>query len=175
MKIRIYGDPVLRQVSEDVTEFDEELQKVTTEMVAAMIDNEGVGLAAPQVGILERFLVIGLPVEGDEDKRRIFVIINPEILEHSEESVIGEEGCLSLPDITEDVSRYNSIKVRFQDIFGEFHEIATEGYFARVIQHETDHLEGVLLVDRISPLKRSLLRGKLKRLREQQKEINVKA
>ena len=167
LKIHIYGDPVLRKKAEPITNFDTELDSFATDMVETMLVEDGIGLAAPQVGVSKRLIVIGMPVDDDPDNRKIFVMINPEILEYGEEEVTAEEGCLSLPDIQEEVTRPNFLKVRFQDLKGETHEFEAEGYFTRVIQHEMDHLDGVLFIDHLSPLKKTMLRSKLKRLAEE--------
>ncbi len=167
MRVRTYGDPVLRKVAEEITEFDQSLEEFTTDMVETMLKEDGIGLAAPQVGASIRMIVVGMPEEEDVEDRKIFVMINPEITEHSEEMDVMEEGCLSLPGLSEEVKRYTELQLRFQDLKGETHEIKTNGLFARVLQHEIDHLDGVMFVDHLSPLKRSLLRGKLKRLQEE--------
>ncbi|MBZ0263428.1 peptide deformylase [bacterium] len=168
--VKIYGDPVLRKPVEPIDTFDESLEEFAADMVHAMIEHDGIGLAAPQVGVSKSFIVIGLPVNADDpDDRKIFTMANPEILEESEETVVMDEGCLSIPDITEEVERPEWIKLKFQDLKGEEYEIEADGIFARVIQHEIDHLDGVLFVDHLSPLKRTLLRGKLKRLHEDSK------
>lgn len=167
LKIRIIGDPVLRQEAEPVEEFGEELEKFAWEMVETMIAGDGIGLAAPQVGVSKRFLVMGMPVEEDENKRRIFLIANPKIIEKSEETTKIEEGCLSIPTITEEVVRPEKVKVVFQDLHGKEHLVEADGVFARVIQHEIDHLDGILFIDRLSPLKRRLLRSKIQRVQEE--------
>lgn len=167
MKIEIIGAPVLRDVAEDVTEFGEPLEKFAGQMVQTMIDNDGIGLAAPQVGLSKRFLVIGLPVDEDDSARKILAVANPEIIEEGEELVTMEEGCLSIPGISEEVTRPEAIKVRFQDLQGKTVETEFSGLLSRVFQHEYDHLDGVLFVDHLSALKRRLLKKKLSRLSEE--------
>ena len=135
LEVKIYGDPVLRKKSEPIEIFDEELEKFAADMVETMMVEDGIGLAAPQVGVSRRFLVIGMPVNDDPDERKIFIMINPEILEYGEETVTAEEGCLSLPGIQEEVTRPDRIKLRYQNLKGETVEAELDGYFTRVIQH----------------------------------------
>lgn len=165
MEIRIVGDPVLRQKADAVTEFGDPLESLAGEMISSMLSADGIGLAAPQVGISKRFIVIGLPVETDgDDFRHIYTLANPELLSYSEDTEIMEEGCLSIPGINEEVERPAAIKVRFQSLNGDWKELETSGVLARVIQHEMDHLEGVLFIDHLSALKRTMLKSKLKKL-----------
>jgi len=168
LNIRIVGDPILRRKAKEVMEFGEELETLASNMVETMLENDGIGLAAPQVGILKRFIVIGLPVSEDSETRKIFTLANPVVLERSEEKEVLEEGCLSIPEITEEVERAVQIRVQFQDLEGNYQEMTTEKVLARVIQHEVDHLDGVLFIDHLSPLRRTLLRGKIKRLQQDQ-------
>ncbi len=123
-------------------------------MIETMYLEDGVGLAAPQVGLSLRMFVMDY---GDGPIK----VINPEIIEKSEEKVIDEEGCLSLPDVFAEVERAKWIKVRFQNERGEWQEMELEGYSARVFQHEYDHLDGILFIDRLPPAKRALLKPKL--------------
>lgn len=164
MDIRIYGDPVLREPAEDVTEFGEPLEELAGKMIRTMHEEDGVGLAAPQVGLSKRFLVIGLPTGEDLSVRKYFAMANPEIIDEGDELVTMEEGCLSIPGISEEVERPSEVTVRFQNLKGEVVEMKTHDYLARIVQHEMDHLDGVLFVDHLSPLKKTMLRGKLKRL-----------
>jgi len=165
--IRVYGDPVLRKKAARVEAFDEEFKALVEEMFPLMLEADGIGLAAPQVNISKAFLVIGMPRENQEPERLVFV--NPEILEARGEGAF-EEGCLSLPGIREEVVRPEWIRVRYQDVEGLVKELETDGLLARVLQHEMDHLDGILLVDRISPARRSLLRSELKELAEQSRQ-----
>ncbi|PLV57170.1 peptide deformylase [Thermotoga sp. SG1] len=153
-RVRVFGDPVLRKRAKPVTKFDEVLKRTIERMIETMYHYDGVGLAAPQVGISQRFFVMDVgngPV----------AVINPEILEASSETEIAEEGCLSFPEIFVEIERSKKVKVRYQNVRGEFVEEELEGYPARVFQHEFDHLNGVLIIDRIKPAKRLLLRKKL--------------
>lgn len=161
--IRIYGDEVLRKKAEHVVEFDDELKTTVGQMFETMSEAEGIGLAAPQVGIPRAFLVIGMPRENEELEKLFFA--NPEILETSGESHF-EEGCLSVPSITEDVVRPEWIRLRYQDIDGNEQSLESDGLLARVLQHEIDHLNGILFVDRITPARKSLLKNSFKKLAE---------
>ena len=163
--IRIYGDPVLRKRAGPVSNIDEGLVSLADRMIETMYESEGAGLAAPQVGESLSLIVLNLSViSGDASgSRRATAMINPEILESRGECV-QEEGCLSVPDIREDVTRPEEIVMSFEDLEGRHQELTCDGMLARVIQHEVDHLNGVLFVDRISPLKRQLLKGKLRKM-----------
>ena len=154
MRIRLYGDPILRQKAKKVEVFDENLDSILEEMIETMYVEDGVGLAAPQVGLSLRMFVMDYG-EGP------IKVVNPQIVEKSEETEVDEEGCLSLPDIFEDVERARWLRVRFQNEKGEWVEAEYEGYPARVFQHEYDHLDGILFIDRISPARRALLKPKL--------------
>lgn len=156
--VRIYGDPVLRQKAKPVETFDEDLQRLVADMFDTMKAYNGVGLAGNQVGVLQRVFVVDVPLDDDTNARH--VILNPEIDQRSG-SEDGEEGCLSIPGIAEDVGRSLKIRLRGLNELGKPLEIEAEGYLARAIQHEVDHLNGVLFVDRLSPLKRQFLKKEL--------------
>ena len=175
--IRIYGDPVLRRTADEITDFGDELQTLAADMVETMVtSDDGVGLAAPQVGESKRLVVIGLRRGDEKTPAEILAMVNPEILEESEETVDIDEGCLSLPDlVVEDIERPIWIKVRFQKLDATTVELEADGMLARVMQHEMDHLDGVLIVDHVSPLKRTLLRGKLKAMEKMSAEQRAKA
>ena len=157
-EIRVIGDPVLREKAHEVTDFDRGLRKLAKRMIRVMHDAPGVGLAAPQVGVLQRLLVYDV----DEDPR---VLVNPELDELAEEIKEADEGCLSVPGLTMPVERPVSVRVRAQDEYGDPVEFRAEGFEARVIQHEFDHLEGVLIVDRTS---RSARAAVMRSLRERE-------
>ena len=161
--IRAYGDPVLRAISEDITSFDEDLKKLVDDMLETMDASDGVGLAAPQIGKSVRIFTIDSTLfdkgNKSEGVRRVF--INPQLVEESGEEWAFEEGCLSIPDVREDVSRMPRIKIKYQTITGENIEEVYNGMSARVIQHEYDHIEGILFVDHISAFKRQLIKSKL--------------
>jgi peptide deformylase len=156
--VRIYGDPVLRQKAQAVTEFDDALRTLVGDMRDTMKAYEGVGLAANQVGVAQRVLVVDVPL--DDEHRARHVLANPVIGARSG-SETGEEGCLSIPGIYDDVARSARLTVTGLDEHGRPVEIEAEGYLARALQHEIDHLDGVLFVDRLSPLKRQFLRRSL--------------
>ena len=156
--IRIYGDPVLRQKCADVSAFDDSLRGLVTDLFDTMRAYRGVGLAAPQVGVAQRVFVVEVPV--DENTRERFAAVNP-VLDQREGKQTAEEGCLSMPAIYEDVVRAGALRLRAFDDHGQPFERRIEGYLARAIQHEFDHLDGVLFTDRLSPLKRQFLRRQL--------------
>ena len=141
--IRVIGDPVLREHAHEVTEFDRSLRKFAKRMIRTMHDAPGVGLAAPQVGVLQRLLVYDV----DDDPR---VLVNPVLGEFSDETEESDEGCLSVPGVTMPVERPVSVRVQGLDEYGEPVDFRAEGFEARVIQHENDHLDGMLIVDRTS-------------------------
>ena len=159
-EIRVIGDPVLRERAREVTEFDRPLRKLAKRMIRIMHDAPGVGLAAPQVGVVQRMLVYDV----DEDPK---VLVNPVLDEFSEEVLEADEGCLSLPGVTMPVERHASLRVRGFDASGEPLDYRAEGMEARVIQHEYDHLDGVLIVDRTT---RSARAAALRELREREDE-----
>ena len=163
MLIRLYGDPVLRKVAKEIdpTSLKDEFIK---EMANTMYVEDGVGLAAPQIGISERFFLYDI---GE----KLRLIINPQILEMSPEKEKGEEGCLSIPDIFEEVPRSLKIRVKYYDNFGKEYMRELEGYEARVFQHEFDHLNGKLFIDYISPVKKRLLKQKLNDIKKKSAEI----
>ncbi len=153
-RIRYIGDPVLRKKSEPVVEFNEELMEFIKEFSRIMYKEDGIGLAAPQIGISKQILAIDVSPVDDEGELEVF--INPKILEFSGESTV-EEGCLSIPNVREEVTRPEKIKLEYQDKDGKTYIREFEDWPARVLQHEIDHLNAVLFVDHISPLKRQLL------------------
>lgn len=151
--ICVYPDPVLRAETASVTEFDEELKTLVGDMFDTMYANDGIGLAAPQVGVAKRIVVIDY--HGDK-----FVLVNPEVVE-AEGSVINEEGCLSFPGIYEKVASPEKLTVVYQDENGVSQRRELDGFCACVFSHEIDHLNGRLLIDRVSPLKRQFLKKKI--------------
>ncbi len=159
--IRKYGDKVLRSKSEKVKDFGPELGPLFNRMKETMIAERGVGLAAPQVGIPRQIAVINPEPENND---ALIKMINPRIVWTSEETATLEEGCLSVPGIRGDVVRHLKIEVAFQDEDGREHALKAEGLLARIIQHELDHLNGVLFIDRLSFAKRALIKPKLKDL-----------
>ena len=159
-----YGQLVLEQKAATITEFDTpELHKLVEDMFESMYAARGVGLAAPQIGILQRIAVIDLATGEEPDKK--LVLINPEIVA-KEGSQSGEEGCLSLPTFRETVTRPKKVTVRAQDALGKSFEMTGEDLLARALLHETDHLSGRLYISHISPLKRDLIRRKIRKLQK---------
>ena len=168
-------DPQLRQISSPVEKVDDELRALVADMFETMYAAPGIGLAAIQVGIPKRVLVIDLQEpeeEGGEPVRDPRVFINPEIIEHSDQDVPYTEGCLSVPDQYAEVDRPDRIRARWLDEQGERHEEVIEGLLATCLQHEMDHLNGILFIDHLSRLKREMI---LKKLAKQRKEQQKKA
>ena len=164
LKILKYPDPVLSQPGEPVTEFNAELRKLVADMFETTYASQGIGLAAPQVGVSKRLTVIDLSMgKNPADK---IVLINPEIIS-SEGKLYDEEGCLSFPDIREKVVRAAKVRIRAQDERGKWFEMDGEELLSRCFQHEIDHLNGILFLFRMSALKRSL---NLRKIRKMQAE-----
>lgn len=172
MKLPIvaYGDPVLRKKAEEIDEDYPQLKELIDNMFETMYAARGVGLAAPQIGLPIRLFVIDASpfAEDDEDEpgdptlkdfKKVF--INPIIVEETGEKWGFSEGCLSIPDITEEVQRPSNIIINYLDENFEEHEVALEGLAARIVQHEYDHIEGKLFIDKLGPLKKAMLKGKL--------------
>ena len=155
------GDPVLEKDAETVTVFDEELKQLIEDMFESMYAAHGIGLAAPQIGISKRIAVVD--VSFKEDPNAKIVLINPEIIS-MEGRQSQSEGCLSIPDFRENVTRAMKVKVRAQDTEGKWHEYTGEELLARAFQHETDHLHGKMYIHRISALKRDLIKRKVRKL-----------
>ena len=156
-----WPEPVLAKRGAAVTEFGPELKTLVEEMFESMYAAQGIGLAAPQIAISQRIAVVDLSF-NKEAKDKI-AMVNPEIVEMTGRQV-EEEGCLSLPDIREKVQRALHVRVRAQDVNGEWFEVEGDELLARALQHEIDHLDGVLFIDRISRLKRELVMRKMKKL-----------
>ena len=156
-----YPDPVLAKRGAPVTEFDDKLNTLVEEMFESMYAAQGIGLAAPQIGLSQRLTVIDISFKKDPEAK--IVLINPEIVEREGEQY-EEEGCLSLPEIREKVKRSAKVKVRAQNPDGEWFEMEGEELLARAFQHEIDHLDGVLFIDRLSRLKKDLIVRKIKKL-----------
>ncbi len=154
LSIKIIGDDVLRKIADTITEFDENLKQLADDMIETMHENDGIGLAAPQVGISKRMLVTD--VSDIDSNIGPMVFINPEIIDSNGEVTL-EEGCLSIPNIRESVTRPEEITLRYQNLDGEEKTEVFTDWLSRVIQHEIDHLEGILFTDYLSPVKQKLL------------------
>ena len=159
--ITLYGDPVLEAPAETITDFNDELKKLAEDMFESMYAAHGVGLAAPQIGIGKRIAVIDITFKEDPNAK--LVLVNPEIV-RTEGRQRGTEGCLSLPDFREDVTRPNRVTVRAQDLEGKWFEHTGEELLARALMHETEHLQGKLYISHISALKRDLMKRRIKKL-----------
>ncbi len=164
-KIVKYGDPVLETPADSITAFDTpELHELIADMFESMYAAKGVGLAAPQIGVSKRIAVIDCSIGENENEK--LVLINPEIL-RVEGRQVGEEGCLSLPGFRENVRRANRVTVRAQDVSGKTFEMTGEELLARAFLHETDHLYGKLYISHVSPLKRDLIKRKIRKMAKQ--------
>jgi peptide deformylase len=162
-KILKYGDPVLETACGPVTDFDTpELRQLVEDMFETMYEAGGVGLAAPQIGVSKRLTVIDCSA-GEKASERL-VLINPEIID-LEGQQVGEEGCLSIPGFREDVKRARKVTARAQDPKGNFFEVSGADLLARAIQHESDHLNGILFLQHLSSLKRELIKRKIRKLK----------
>ncbi len=170
MDIHLLGSPVLRQRAEEIEGVDDELRALIDDMFDTMYDAPGIGLAAVQVGVPKRLLVMDLAEpeeEGADPVREPRVFINPEILTHSEDELPYNEGCLSVPDQYAEVFRPDRIRAKWLDEHGAAHEEDLDGLLAVCLQHEMDHLEGVLFIDHLSKLKRDIVLKKLAKARKE--------
>jgi peptide deformylase len=150
-QIRVLGDPVLRKKARKVTRFGDDLAALVDDMVETMREFNGVGLAAPQVGVLERLVVIETPDDEDEPgSGQLYAVINPEIVRSSKEMVDGLEGCLSIPGYVGEVTRHAAVTIQGKDLKGRKTRIKAQGFLARVFQHEIDHLSGELFIDKLT-------------------------
>jgi len=164
LPIYLYGQPVLRKVATEITQSYPNLKELIANMFETMYNADGIGLAAPQIGLDIRLFVIDLAPLGEEDEslagfKKVF--INADITEYSEETIVYQEGCLSFPGINESVQRSEKIKIKYSDENFIQHEEAYDGFIARCIQHEYDHIEGKMLVDKISGIRKQLIKSKL--------------
>ena len=161
LKILIFPDPKLRKVAKKIDKFDKSLEMLSKNMLKTMYEAEGIGLAATQVDIHIRLVVMDLSEERNEPR----VFVNPEYTILDKSPFIYEEGCLSIPGFNEEISRPSKILLKWQDLQGNFHEENPEGIFTVCAQHEIDHLDGKLFVDYLSPIKRDRIRKKLENRR----------
>lgn len=177
LPVYVYGQPVLRKVAENIDASYDGLTQLIDNMFETMYKSEGIGLAAPQIGLPIRLFVIDAEAMADdypELKGFKKVFINARIIERGEQFITDSEGCLSLPTIREDVSRPTKIRIQYQDEnFTPFDE-TYEGYSARVIQHEYDHIEGKLFIDYVNPLKKRFLKGKLMNISKGNVEVSYR-
>jgi len=178
LPICTYGNPVLRKKASAITKINGEIQELAKDMLETMYEERGVGLAAEQVGRAVCMFVIDIPPDSDigiddtrdnPDIEMPLVLINPKITGHTDDIQVGQEGCLSFPDIFANVERWYEVDAEYTDLEGNPQSIHAKGLLARAIQHELDHLDGILLVDRMSHVKKVALGGKLKRLVKQTK------
>lgn len=167
LEIKTFPDEVLRKKSIPVETIDNNIKELLDNMAETMYNAPGIGLAAPQVGVNKRVIVID--ITGPEEKSGLMKIVNPEILEMDGE-VVGEEGCLSVPEEYAEVKRAEKIKVKFLDENSVEHIIEADGLLARAFQHEIDHLDGVLFIDKISPLKREFIKKRVRKKLKFQKQ-----
>ncbi len=160
LKLCYYGNVVLRKKTKFIKKYDQNLQRLVDDMFATMYEAAGIGLAAPQVGLLKKLIVIDTTEEGEK-----IALANPKLMWEGGEIVSMKEGCLSIPGVEAEVDRYDNVKVKGNDpLTGEEKIIEAEGLFARVFQHEIDHLNGILFVDHLTPAQKSQLNRKLQEL-----------
>jgi len=175
--IVIYGHPILRKVAEDIDRDYPDLQQVIDDLFETMHNSEGMGLAAPQIGKSIRIFVIdGTPIADDEPSLADFkkAFINAHITEKNGELQPMSEGCLSIPNIREEVNRESHVRIEYYDENWVFHDEVYDGYKARIIQHEYDHLEGILFTDKVNPLRKRLIKSKLAAISKGKFEVDYK-
>ena len=163
--ILIHPDPRLKKVCDPVSTFDAELAKLADDMLETMYDAPGIGLAAPQVGVMSQLLVMDCVKDGAPEP---MVLINPKVVWESETRNVYEEGCLSIPGQYADVERPSMVRVTWQDVSGKEHEQEFDDLWATCVQHEIDHLHGVLFIDYLKPLKRQMITRKMQKLKREQ-------
>ena len=166
-EIKILGDPVLREAAEEVGELGDEVRALVRDMFETMYLAEGIGLAAPQVGVSERVIIVDLG-EADEEGAGAIALVNPKVVESSRKKSKAPEGCLSIPGMEEVVERPETVTVEGLDPGGEPWAMEVSGLLSRALQHEIDHLDGVLFIDRVSPLKRRMLLKKWQKSRAEE-------
>ncbi len=183
LPIVAYGDPVLRKKAEEIDENYPNLSKLIEDMFETMYASNGVGLAAPQIGLpIRLFVVDAAPFAEDDDDDEVDeacadfkrVFINPVIFEETGDEWGFEEGCLSIPGIREEVKRKERLKIEYYDENWDLYEEELDGILARIVQHEYDHIEGILFTDKISPLRRTLLQGRLVDISKGKVDVNYK-
>lgn len=162
LKLRLYSDPILREEAARVEVFDQTLAEEAQAMTETMIRERGIGLAAPQVGLSKKLIIVLQMKDPEDNEAAPLALVNPEIVERSRETWEFDEGCLSIPGVVGKVTRAERITVRYQDVEGNEKTITASGMFARIIQHENDHLHGRLFIDYLSSAQKSLIKTKLK-------------
>lgn len=165
--ILIVPDPRLKQECEEVAEVNDEIRELLDDMLETMYAAPGIGLAAPQIGVMKRLVV--MDVSDDKDKPQPLKLVNPEIIWESEDTSVYQEGCLSIPEQYADVERPAEVGLRYLDENGKEHEIEADGLLATCIQHELDHLDGILFTDYLSALKRNMILKKVQKLQKTKK------
>ena len=161
-KILMYPDPRLLKQSVKIEKIDKEVKAIAEDLVDTMYSAEGVGLAAPQIGINKRIFV--MDCHDGQEKREYVIVINPEVISSSEELKAYKEGCLSIPEITEEVVRPEKVDVSYEDLSGKLKTEKLEGLWATCFQHELDHLNGKLFIDYLKPIKKTLIKNKIRKL-----------
>ena len=164
--ILLHPDPRLKKAAKPVEDITDELRALSDDMLATMYDAPGIGLAAPQVGVLDRLIVLDC-VKKEGDTPRPLVMFNPEVIASSEETNVYEEGCLSLPDLFADVTRPEIVDVTWMDLDGRPQQETFDGLWATCVQHEIDHLNGKLFIDYLKPLKRQMMTRKMVKLKRE--------
>lgn len=165
-KILIHPDPRLKKVCAAVPDISDDLRKLADDMLETMYDAPGIGLAAPQVGVLERVIVLDC-VKEDGAKPEPLVMVNPRVISSSEETNVYDEGCLSIPDQYAEVTRPADVRVEWLDLDGNLQERDMDGLWATCVQHEIDHLDGKLFIDYLKPLKRQMITRKMQKLKRE--------
>ncbi|WP_404423961.1 peptide deformylase [Thalassospira australica] len=165
--ILIIPDPRLKQECEEVAEVNDEIRELLDDMLETMYAAPGIGLAAPQIGVMKRLVV--MDVSDDKEKPQPLKLVNPEIIWESEDTSVYQEGCLSIPEQYADVERPAEVGLRYLDENGKEHEIEADGLLATCIQHELDHLDGILFTDYLSALKRNMILKKVQKLQKTKK------
>jgi len=166
LNMQYYGDPVLREVCEPVDTFDDDLREFAESMIETMREEQGIGLAAPQVGSRTRLIVALQMKDVDDIDAPPIILVNPRVMSRSRETWTFDEGCLSIPGVSAPVIRPKEVEVEYQDLNGERKTVKDDHIFGRIMLHEIDHLNGVLFVDYLSSAQKSLIKSRLKKLSE---------
>lgn len=173
--IVVYGDPVLKKKARDIQKGELDVKELSEDMFETMYAAHGIGLAAPQIGkSLRMFVVDGSPMEDEElaDFRKVF--INPQMLDETGDPWLFEEGCLSIPNVREEIERKERVHIRYFDEHWEAHEEVFDGMKARIIQHEYDHIQGILFTDYLTPFKKRMLKGKLQNISKGKTKVDYR-